>query len=86
MNLLHDTWCRRARSAIAQSAHAADDLLSRLRRTERRILFEAASPLSLAVFRPVLARLQRDPRLEFWFTTSDRSWGAERTFLREGIA
>ncbi len=86
MNLLYDTWYRRTRYAIAKSVHAADDLLSRARRAERRILFEAASPLSLAVFRPVLTRLQRDPRIEFWFTTSDRSWNAEQTFLQEGIA
>jgi hypothetical protein len=33
----------------------------------------------------VLARLQRDPRLEFWFTTSDSSWDAECIFGDAGI-
>lgn len=85
MNLLHDTAFRRARNAVTRTLHAADDLASRLRRPERRVLFEAASPLSLAVFRPVLDRLQRDRRIEFWFTTDDRAWDAERTFRRAGI-
>jgi hypothetical protein len=83
--LFHDTVFRRARRAAAQSLHAADDLFARLSRTRRRVLFEAASPLSLAVFRPVFERLRRDPRLEFWFTTSDRSWDADRTFRAAGI-
>ena len=86
MNLIHDTICRRARAAIAHTVHAADDVLTRFGRRERRVLFEAASPLSLAVFRPVLAQLQRDPRIEFWFTTSDRWWDAEHTFSASGIA
>ncbi|HXD74772.1 MAG TPA: CDP-glycerol glycerophosphotransferase family protein [Vicinamibacterales bacterium] len=85
VTLLHDTIFRRTRNAITSSLHAADDLLSRMRRPSRRILFEAASPLSLAVFRPVMERLQRDPRIEFWFTTADSSWNADRTFGRAGI-
>ena len=71
--------------AVVSAAQAADDVVSGLIRTERRVLFEAASPLSLAIFRPVLERLQRDPRLEFWFTTSDRSWDARRIFGAAGI-
>ena len=86
MNLVHDTLFRRARHAATHALHATDDLLTRMSRNKRRVLFEAASPLSLAVFRPVLERLQRDPRLEFWFTTSDRSWDADRTFHAAGIA
>jgi CDP-glycerol glycerophosphotransferase (TagB/SpsB family) len=86
VNLVHDTICRRARAAVAQTVHAADHVLTRFGRRERRVLFEAASPLSLAVFRPVLAQLQRDPRIEFWFTTSDRWWNAERTFSASGIS
>src|SRR5262245_28373043 len=72
--------------AVVNAVHAADELARRLGRSRRRVLFEAASPLSLAVFRPVLERLQRDPRLEFWFTTSDSSWNAERIFGAAGIA
>lgn len=86
VNLLQDTVYRRARAAIVNALHSADELASRLIRSKQRILFEAASPLSLAIFRPVLNRLQRDPRLEFWFTTSDRSWDAERIFGAAGIA
>jgi hypothetical protein len=86
VNLVHDTICRRARAAIAHTVHGADDVLTRVGRRERRVLIEAASPLSLAVFRPVLAALQRDPRIEFWFTTSDRWWDAEHTFSASGIA
>ncbi len=78
INLLQDTVCRRARATVVSAVHSADEFVSRLSRSERRVLFEAASPLSLAVFRPVLDRLQRDPRLEFWFTTSDRIVGRRR--------
>jgi hypothetical protein len=85
INLLQDTVCRRAR-AVVNAVHSADEFVSRLGRPERRVLFEAASPLSLAIFRPVLERLQRDPRFEFWFTTSDSSWDAERIFGAAGIA
>jgi hypothetical protein len=85
ITLLQDTVCRRARMAVINAVHAADELVSRLSRSERRILFEAASPLSLAIFRPVLERLQRDPRLEFWFTTSDSSWDSKRIFGAAGI-
>src|SRR5262249_50593289 len=52
---------------------------------EVRILFEAASPVSLAVFRPVLDRLRSDPRIQFWFTTSDGSWDASHIFRAAGI-
>ena len=72
---------RRQRSTF----HALTSSSVRLSRSERRVLFEAASPLSLAVFRPVLDRLQRDPRIEFWFTTSDRSWDANEIFGAAGI-
>jgi hypothetical protein len=85
-SLLQDTLARRARSAVVNTLHSADEFISHLGRSQRRVLFEAASPLSLAVFRPVLERLQRDPRLEFWFTTSDSSWDAEHIFHAAGIA
>jgi hypothetical protein len=85
INLLQDTVCRRARAAVVNAVHSADEFVGRLIRSERRVLFEAASPLSLAVFRPVLERLQRDPRVEFWFTTSDSQWDTERIFGAAGI-
>lgn len=86
MNPVHDTISRRARNAVTHTIHAADDFVTRLSRRQRRVLFEAASPLSIAVFRPVLERLQRDPRLEFWYITADRSWDADQTFHAAGIA
>ena len=66
MNLVHDTICRRARAAVARTVHAADSALTRFGRRERRVLFEAASPLSLAVFRPVLAEVIQFEFMRHW--------------------
>jgi hypothetical protein len=41
--------------------------------------------MSLAVFAPVLRQLRQDQRLQFWFTSYDGSWSAERLFAAEGI-
>src|SRR5205085_761985 len=57
----------------------------RLTRSGPRVLFEAASPMSLAVFRPVLERMQRDPRIDFWFTSSDAHWDPRRIFSPAGV-
>jgi hypothetical protein len=84
-NLTHDTVYRRARAAAVDVAHRLDDAVSAIGRVNRRILFEAASPLSLAAFRPVLELLQRDPRIEMWFTTSDGAWDAASLFGPAGI-
>jgi glycosyltransferase involved in cell wall biosynthesis len=84
-NLFHDTTLRRARRAVVNTAHTIDDLVSRLSHDGARVLFEAASPMSLAVFRPVLEQLQRDPQIEFWFTTSDDQWDDTRIFAPAGI-
>jgi hypothetical protein len=40
--------------------------------------------MSLAVFQPVLDRLRCDPRLEFWFTSCDKSWRSRAIFGRMG--
>src|ERR1700730_1677077 len=84
-SLLHDTPSRRTRRAVVQTIHAADDIVSRIGRSDARVLFEAASPMSLAVFRPLFERLYRDQRLQLWFTTSDESWDADRIFRAAGI-
>jgi hypothetical protein len=76
-NLCEDTFWRRGRRALSTLVHDADDFVYRARHADVRILFEAASPMSLSVFQPVLDRLQRDPRIAFSFTTSDRSWTAD---------
>ena len=62
-----------------------DDALLDWRGGPRRVLFEAASPLSLAVFQPIYERLRHDERIEFWFTVTDESWDADRVFKRAGI-
>jgi CDP-Glycerol:Poly(glycerophosphate) glycerophosphotransferase len=86
VSLLQDTAYRRARNAVTRAIHRVDDALSRFGRREVRVLFEAASPMSLAVFQPVLERLQRDPRLEFWFTSCDGRWTPQSIFGRAGIS
>ena len=58
ISLLNDTVLRRTRQAAADFGHAIDDLIcGYARRRSIHLLFEAASPLSLAVFRPVLDQL-----------------------------
>jgi hypothetical protein len=84
-NLVHDTTYRRLRRRVARSVQHVDDAIRRTVRRRIRVLFEAASPMSMSVFRPMLVRLRRDPRLEFWFTTCDGSWDAEAIFGRLGI-
>ncbi|HUR33035.1 MAG TPA: glycosyltransferase [Vicinamibacterales bacterium] len=84
-NLLHDTCFRRARSGVTSVVHRVDDAFSRRRHPQQRILFEAASPMSLAVFAPVLRELSTDPRLEFWFTCCGRSWTPRAIFGSAGI-
>ena len=64
----------RARPPSASST-ASTMRRRRIGRTKQRMLFEAASPLSLVVSRPVLDILRRDPRLELWFTDERRGVG-----------
>jgi hypothetical protein len=85
-NLVHDTVYGRARATLAGMVHRADDAVFRMRNSgRRRLLFEAASPLSLVVFRPVYDRLRRDDRIELWFTTGDSYWTAQQIFGAAGI-
>jgi hypothetical protein len=84
-DLLHGTIYRRTRRAVVQKIHAVDETVSRIGTSRTRVLFEAASPLSLAVFRPVREHLERDERIQLWFTTSDESWDADRIFHAAGI-
>ena len=75
-NLVHDTHYRRARAVLARSVHRFDDLIARATRDRLQVLFEAATPMSGAVARPVLRVLAGDPRLELWVSSFDRSWDA----------
>ena len=70
---------------IVRAVHTVDNAISRMGRADVRVLFQASSPLSLAVFRPVMQRLQRDPRFEFWFTSADTAWSAEEIFATAGL-
>lgn len=85
-SLLQDTWFRRLRSALVDRAHAIDDAVFGSHGVRRRILFEAASPLSFVVFRPVYERLSQDPRLEFRFTACGKAWSPDAIFSPFGLA
>jgi hypothetical protein len=84
-SLVHDTLYRRLRRRIVSRLHDLDDMVSLRDRSRRRVMFEAASPMSFAVFRPVYALLARDRRLELWFTTYGRAWQAQDLFGQFGI-
>jgi hypothetical protein len=85
LTLVHDTIYRRARRRVVRTAHAMDSALTRMARPGRRILFEAASPMSFALFRPIYQRMSRDARIEFWFTAPGRAWNPETIFAAVGI-
>jgi glycosyltransferase involved in cell wall biosynthesis len=84
-SLVHDTAYRRVRRRVISRLHDLDDRLARTGRTSRRILFDAASPMSFTVFRPVYERLRRDARLELWFTVSGDVWQPQDIFGTAGI-
>jgi glycosyltransferase involved in cell wall biosynthesis len=84
--LVHDTAYRRLRRRALSKLHDADDALWRGRHARRRVLFDAASPMSFAIFRPVYDRLRPDPRLDFWFTAHGRVWQPEEIFRLAGVS
>jgi len=84
-SLVDRTAYRRTRRAVVRTLHVAETAVYRLRAGERRrILFEAASPMSFAIFRPLYERLREDPRFEFWFTAG-RTWDVEQLYAHVGI-
>ncbi len=86
-SLVHDTLYRRARRGVIARLHDLDDVLARgLRGEKKRVLFEAVSPMSFVIFRPVYERLRRDPRLEFYFTATGATWDPGALFASVGIA
>ena len=85
-SLIHDTVYRRFRRRFISRLHDLDDGLSKAGRPRKRILFDAVSPMSFAVFRPVFERLRRDNRLEFWFTAHGAVWRPQEIFGTHGIA
>jgi hypothetical protein len=85
-SLIHDTAFRRTRSAAVRALHRLDDAAAAFSAGKRRILFQAASPLSLVVSRSVLEIMQRDDRLELWFTASDGGWDPASIFGPAGLS
>ncbi len=84
-SMIDDTVYRRARRSAVRTLHVLETAAYRVRAGERRrILFEASSPMSFAVFRPVYERLRDDARFEFWFTAA-RTWDVERLYSQVGI-
>jgi hypothetical protein len=84
VRLMQDTAYRRLRDTIVSTIHRADDLVAHSRAT-RRVLFETTSPLGMAVFQPVFNRMRDDPRIEFYFTSNDRSWATHHIFQDAGV-
>jgi hypothetical protein len=76
---------RRARRRAIAQLHGLDDAFARIGRSKRRLLFEAVSPMSFAVFQPVYERLRADSRLELWFTAHGSVWQPEDIFTPVGI-
>jgi CDP-glycerol glycerophosphotransferase (TagB/SpsB family) len=85
-SLIHDTLYRRSRRRLISRLHDFDDILSKTGRARKRILFDAVSPMSFAVFRPLYERLRLDNRLELWFTAHGAIWTPEEIFGTHGIS
>lgn len=85
ISLVQDTTYRRFRRGLVDTLHDLDDSVARSRRERRRVLFEAASPMSFTIFRPIYERLKTDPRVEIWLTAYSSVWQPEQLFGRFGI-
>lgn len=85
-SLVHDTVYRRSRRRVIAGLHELDSALSTWGQSRKRLMFEAVSPMSVTVFRPLYERLRKDSRLELWFTTPSGSvWQSEDVFAPAGI-
>jgi hypothetical protein len=73
-SLVHDTFYRRGRHGAIARLHDFDDRLTRASRGRKRVLFDAVSPMSFSIFKPIYERLRRDSRLELWFTAHGLVW------------
>jgi glycosyltransferase involved in cell wall biosynthesis len=85
LSLVHDTTYRRLRRRVISRLHDVDDALFATRSGRKRILFDAASPMSFAILRPLYDRVRRDPRLELWFTAHGKVWSPEQIYNPIGI-
>jgi hypothetical protein len=85
VSLVHDTTYRRLRRRTISRLHDLDDTIFSARSGRKRILFDAASPMSFTIFRPLYERVREDPRLEIWFTAHGKVWTPEQIFHPFGI-
>jgi len=85
VSLVHDTPYRRLRRHAIRRIHALDYTLARTTQDRKRVLFEAASPMSLTIFMPLYERLKQDPRVELWFTSCATAWEPQDIFGLFGI-
>jgi len=84
VSLVQDTMYRRLRQRAIRPVHALEDTVARMH-SRKRILFEAASPMSLTIFMPLYERLKRDPRVDLWFTSCATAWDPHQIFAAFGI-
>ncbi len=85
ISLVHDTTYRRLRRGVITRFHDLEDHIYTSTHSRRRLLFEAASPMSFTIFKPIYDRLKHDPRVEIWLTAYGEVWKAEQIFGRYGI-
>lgn len=85
ISMVHDTTYRRLRRGVIRRLHDAEDAVSRRDGRSASVLFEAASPMSFAIFRPIYERLKEDPRVELWFTSYGAVWEPRQIFGPYGI-
>ncbi len=85
VSMVHDTAYRRLRRGAVARIHDIEDAVSRRGDRKHRVLFEAASPMSFTIFRPVYERLKNDPRIDLWFTSCGAVWEPADIFGTHGI-
>jgi glycosyltransferase involved in cell wall biosynthesis len=85
VSLVHDTVYRRLRQRAIRRVHGLEDAIARATQPRKRVLFEAASPMSMTIFMPLYERLARDPRVELWFTSCATAWEPHQIFGGFGI-
>jgi hypothetical protein len=83
--MVHDTAYRRLRRGAISRMHDLEDALARSTHRPKRVLFEAASPMSFTIFKPIYDRLERDPRVELWLTSYGTVWEPRHIFGAFGI-
>jgi len=86
LSLVHDTAYRRLRRGLIGTFHEFDDRMSRRMHGRKRVLFEAASPMSFTIFKSIYERLTDDPRVEIWFSSYGGVWEPEQIFGAYGIS